>query len=224
MGDGTGLDFARWSREQGKKFHIVFLSAYRKFEYAQEAMAYGVRSYIVKPPSADHIVSVFNGIRKEIEAENAADGETDSIVDLVRTYVEGNYSNAKIEKAAQLARMNSHYLSTYFKEKSGQTFSDFLLATRMRQAGKMLLEGRHRTNEISEKIGYSDPKNFVRAFRRFYGTSPREYKKGGSAQPATRDYSTPKDAPSGSAASGASTSGHDRVMRVPAPASDHISH
>ena len=34
-------------------------------------------------------------------------------------------------------------------------------------------------HEIAEKLGYDNPKNFTRAFRSYYGFSPRDYKKNG---------------------------------------------
>ena len=44
----------------------------------------------------------------------------------------------------------------------------------------MLSDGVLKVYQIAEKLGYEDPKNFTRAFRSFYGCSPREYKGGGS--------------------------------------------
>jgi len=176
MGGGSGLDFARWSHEQNQKYRIVFLSAYRKFEYAQEALKYGVHSYIVKPPELAEIIRVFSEIRDEIEAASGKSCCSESVISIIKSYIEGNFANASIEGAARLVRMNSHYLSTYFKEKSGQTFSTLLLNTRMARAGELLHEGRHKTNEISEMVGYTDPKNFVRAFKRWAGKSPRDFK------------------------------------------------
>ncbi len=176
MGGGSGLDFARWSREHNHSYRIVFLSAYRKFEYAQEALAYGVSSYIVKPPDIAEIIRVFSEIRSEIESNSESSNSSNSVVEIIKSYIEGNYANASIEAAAQLVRMNSHYLSTYFKEKCGQTFSSLLLDTRMIKASEMLKEGRYKTQEIGQMVGYSDPKNFVRAFKRWAGKTPREYK------------------------------------------------
>ncbi|GAB1484111.1 hypothetical protein MASR2M78_29280 [Treponema sp.] len=176
MGGGSGLDFARWSHEQNKSYRIVFLSAYRKFEYAQEALTYGVHSYIVKPPDLNEIIRVFSDIREDIEAASGKPCCSESVVSIVKSYVEGNYAHASIEGAARLVRMNSHYLSSYFKEKSGQTFSALLLDTRMSRAGELLREGRYKTLEISTMVGYTDPKNFVRAFKRWSGKSPREFK------------------------------------------------
>ena len=177
MGGDTGLDFARWSRERGRTYRIVLLSAYRKFEYAQEALSYGISGYIVKPPNIEEILQIFDELKKEIEAERRGRAEIDPVVGIVIAYVEGNYAGATIEEAARLVRMNSHYLSGYFKDRQGETFTEFLARTRMRHAGELLLDGRYRTREIGSMIGYSDPKNFTRAFRRFHGMSPREFKR-----------------------------------------------
>jgi YesN/AraC family two-component response regulator len=177
MGADSGLDFARWSRERDKGYRIVLLSAYRKFEYAQEALAYGIRGYIVKPPNMDEVLEIFGELRKEIEAEKAAKEGVDPVAEIVVAYVEGNYAGATIREAARIVRMNSHYLSTYYKEKRGETFTELLVRTRMRKAAELLLDGRYRTQKIGAMIGYSDPKNFARAFRRYHGMPPREFKR-----------------------------------------------
>ena len=46
----------------------------------------------------------------------------------------------------------------------------------MNAAHDMLLETNLRTYEIAEKLGYSNPKNFSRAFRLYFGKSPKEFR------------------------------------------------
>jgi YesN/AraC family two-component response regulator len=183
LGADSGLDFARWSRERGRNYRIVFLSAYRKFEYAQEALAYGIRSYIVKPPDMEEVLALFRELGEELLAEKEAKSGVDPVVDLVVAYVEGNCAGATIEEAARLVRMNSHYLSTYFRDKRGETFSELLARTRMSKAADLLMDGRYRAQEIGAMVGYADPKNFARAFRRFHGSSPRDFKRSRCGSP-----------------------------------------
>lgn len=47
--DGSGLELCRFIREQKRDIPIFILSAYGDFEYAQEAIQYGVKNYFTKP-------------------------------------------------------------------------------------------------------------------------------------------------------------------------------
>jgi len=63
----NGLEFARWAWETNQPFVVVFLSAYRKFEFAQEALRYGVRRYLVKPPNMEEFASTLQSIKDELD-------------------------------------------------------------------------------------------------------------------------------------------------------------
>ena len=45
----------------------------------------------------------------------------------------------------------------------------------MEEARKLLLSRRYRIYEIADKVGYSNPRYFNEAFRKYYGCSPVEY-------------------------------------------------
>ncbi|HRM61591.1 MAG TPA: helix-turn-helix transcriptional regulator, partial [Gemmiger qucibialis] len=68
-------------------------------------------------------------------------------------------------------------LSRVFKEKSGTSFSELLLKTRMEKACEMLADIHYKSYDIAYYVGYDNPKNFSRAFKAYYGQSPSEYRK-----------------------------------------------
>ena len=49
----------------------------------------------------------------------------------------------------------------------------------MKQALKLLSDNTMKIYEIAYAIGYDNPKNFTRAFKKYWGKSPWEYKEGG---------------------------------------------
>jgi two-component system, response regulator YesN len=59
----SGLEFARWVHEEGLPVKIIFLSAYRNFNFAQEALRYGVKRYLVKPPDFSALASCLKEIK-----------------------------------------------------------------------------------------------------------------------------------------------------------------
>lgn len=62
-----------------------------------------------------------------------------------------------------------------FKVIYGETVFNFLLDYKLEFARKMLLSKQHNVSEISLQIGYSTPSHFISAFKKKYGTTPKQY-------------------------------------------------
>ncbi len=65
----NGLELAQRLRQQDDRIRIVFLTGYREFEYAKEAVACRAFGYLLKPISVEEIAAVLTRLRVEIEAE-----------------------------------------------------------------------------------------------------------------------------------------------------------
>ncbi|PIF45520.1 AraC-like DNA-binding protein [Chryseobacterium sp. 52] len=91
----------------------------------------------------------------------------------VRDYIINNLNNtcSLIDLAHQVGT-NEFTLKKGFKEIFGTTVFNFWNDTKMEQAKKMLLESEMNISEISEEIGYKNPRHFSAAFKRKYGTIP----------------------------------------------------
>lgn len=66
MPEVSGLDLAQKMQEKSK---IIVLSGYSDFEYAQQAIRYGVFDYLLKPVFPDELEKVVNQATEEISAE-----------------------------------------------------------------------------------------------------------------------------------------------------------
>jgi len=58
----------------------------------------------------------------------------------------------------------------------GLSYSQLLHRARMRLAASWLAETTVPVTEIAASLGYSDPANFTRSFRRKAGVSPKQYR------------------------------------------------
>ncbi|WP_248924701.1 helix-turn-helix domain-containing protein [Paenibacillus hamazuiensis] len=99
-----------------------------------------------------------------------------NVIETIKHYTENHYKDITLDKVAKVVHMNPNYVSTYFKEKTGENFSDYLLSIKMKKAADLLGDVRLKTYEVSQMIGYSNTKNFTRTFKKFFGVSPREYR------------------------------------------------
>lgn len=185
----SGIDLAReiYNRSLGVK--VVFLTGYKDFEYAKEAINYGVKNYVLKPTKYNELAEVFSKIKKELdkELENKVLDDTEAsepefsgihekIIAAVKAYVEENYNDAKLEKAAERVHLSEFYLSKLFKRKTGENFSDYVISVKMKKAAQLLKEIDFKTYEVSHMVGYDSSKTFSRAFKNYFGVSPKEYR------------------------------------------------
>ena len=180
----SGLDFAKRLQAMKRPPKIVFLSGYKEFDLLKEAMDYRVFNYLLKPVTPAEIRKTFSSLRDEFDevrtktsGEGAArETEYVSSVQALLDYLEKNYSTTSLEDAASFIHMNPNYLSKFFKQKTGENFSDHLLKLKMRNALALMNDHGLKTYHISERVGYNNPNNFTRAFKRLFGKSPKDYR------------------------------------------------
>lgn len=65
----NGVELAKQARAALPGIHILIISGYGEFEYAQGAIQAGVDDYIVKPVNLNKIVAVLESIREKLDAE-----------------------------------------------------------------------------------------------------------------------------------------------------------
>lgn len=179
--DGIGLAEAVF-KFPGTKPIIVFLSAYDNFKYAQDAIRYGVRYYVLKPTNFSELKEVFSTIRQELDTRYHMEDEgnqtesSDEIIRKVLAYCRQNYREGSLAALADSLYLNPSYLSQLIKQKTSQTFSDLLNEARMKQAALLLKDPDTKIYNISNRVGYVNPNNFARAFKAYWGQTPTEYR------------------------------------------------
>jgi YesN/AraC family two-component response regulator len=180
----NGIELVRELLQRGINIKVVFLSAYSDFEYARKGLKLGVVDYALKPTEYNNLIQTFERIARMLDGERGeaperpgeAAGYHGKLVHAVKQYVKINYADTNLNLAARHVNLSPSYLSTIFREVTGSTFSDYLLSLKMENAAKMIMDIDQKTYEVSEKVGYASSKNFTRAFKKYFGMSPREYR------------------------------------------------
>lgn len=80
-----------------------------------------------------------------------------------------------VDVLASLMGMSRTSMYNRIKELTGLSPSDMIRDIRMRKAGEMLLSDEYNIMEVSERMGFSEPKYFREVFKKYYGISPSEY-------------------------------------------------
>ena len=162
---------------------IVLFSGYQNYEYFRSAIQFHVFDYLLKPINFNELITCFEKLKRKLDEERCLETKLpksyyNQIVDKVSLYLQENYQNASLEKAALLINMSSSYLSKIYKEKSGVNFSDKLLDIRMKKACEFLDDISCKSYDIAYYVGYDNPTNFSRAFKAYYNITPKEYRMG----------------------------------------------
>lgn len=77
---------------------------------------------------------------------------------------------------ADLVSMPSSQFSSMFKETTGMTPSDYIIAYRIDQARELLTTTDLKVADIAERLRYNNAQNFIRVFKRMCGMTPGEYR------------------------------------------------
>ncbi len=117
-------------------------------------------------------------LSKSAAAIRAKKSETDFITKFVIEYVEAHYGeDLSLDNIAGKLGITGPYLSTYYKEKTGTNFSDYIFSVRMNKATEMLRETDLKIQEIASLVGYYTVASFNRVFKRHAGVTPGEYRR-----------------------------------------------
>ena len=65
--DITGLQIAEYLFEHNRKTKVILISGYKSFEYAQQAMAYGITDYITKPIKFSRFHMILDQFRQQLQ-------------------------------------------------------------------------------------------------------------------------------------------------------------
>ncbi len=177
-----GVEVMREAHRAGVLPATIILSGYDEFRYAQQAMRFGAREYLLKPSRSSDILKKINALADEMfgpeNPEPPVIVQKNQIVELAKEYMEEHYfENISLNGIAEKVRISPAYLSSLFSQQLGITFIDYLNEVRIDHACVYLKQNMFKTYEIAYKVGFRDEKYFSKVFRKVKGMSPSEYKK-----------------------------------------------
>ncbi|MEN6316684.1 MAG: response regulator transcription factor [Clostridiaceae bacterium] len=129
--------------------------------------------------SINELKNYFTSLITEIKAEVKKFNSKGAITSIshIKEYISQNYSSQiTLNTIAEKFYINASYVSRLFKKESTENFIDYLTNKRMEEAKKLLSMTDSRIYEISEKIGYNNPKYFSQLFEKIFGMTPTEYR------------------------------------------------
>lgn len=91
-------------------------------------------------------------------------------------YIEEHYQHLSLQELADKFHYTPQHMSSLLKELTGFSFSRYVLEKRMQTAGDYLLNTNLKIKDISAACGYQNQEHFIRTFKKYYGTTPIDYR------------------------------------------------
>ncbi|MBV7273500.1 response regulator [Clostridium thailandense] len=184
MPEKTGLDAQKEIINFLPNTKTIIMTAYGEFDYAQTAIKYGVIDYLLKPVKpSDLKASVYKALKsiENIDSTKIANLKSKEISENVMKtalkYIHNNYAqDIKLNNVADFVHLNPQYLSRYFKQKMGVTFTQYVTNLRLENAKKLLVNTDKSITKIALEVGYTDVAYFSRVFFRNENKSPYKFK------------------------------------------------
>lgn len=188
-----GIEMLTRLREEGNEAHVIFLTAYGDFSYAQSAIRLSASDYLLKPFEDGELEKTVLAIKNKMEAKkqegdtaheqdvlshsSIRKGEKSKYVTEALNYIKEHYGeyDISVRKIAESLGLSEGHLSHIFKKETDYTINAYITRYRIRSAMKLLQNCRYKVYEVAEMVGYKDITYFSTIFKKIAGVTPSEY-------------------------------------------------
>ncbi len=191
MPEMDGISLTKHIYNEQIKTNVIIMSGFEEFTYAQEALRYNARGYLLKPIDIIELLETVNKVLQEylaqpnqpivdnIEEISQSQTQQERVITSTLNYINTNYMEPlTLKQLAQRVHLSDHYLGQLFKTVTGESFLKYLTNVRMEKARMFLGNPVLKIYEISERVGYTDPKHFMKVFKKTNGCTPKDYRQG----------------------------------------------
>lgn len=121
-----GLELIRRAKEVNPEINFIVISGYSQFEYAQQAIKYGVKDYLLKPLKKRELENSLTEIKESHESlikSTRIRNEMESIIEASREHIRENFLMKTLQNSAtnplkadmSLEQLNEQYGCKFHK-------------------------------------------------------------------------------------------------------------
>lgn len=175
----TGHEILQMSKEVCN----LYLFCMKNQKVAIENEAGFLERYNAGADGCESVDALFAFLMEEIEASFSGAAqlkkqEDNRPIRTAKKYMKEHYREPiSLEDVSAMAGFNPTYFSSLFKKETGSSFLEYLSGVRMDEAKRLLRETGIPVAAVCESVGYSDVKYFTKAFIKYTGLKPNEYRK-----------------------------------------------
>ena len=197
LSDMSGLDVLREMKKCRPSVPVILVTAYGDEAVAVKAFRYGAKDYVKKPFAYDELIGrvafclslkhIDKIIRKSVYSEERHCSSTLPLKDIASSqhlniqkalqFIDDNCMvKINLATAATKACLSKHHFSRVFKKITSVTYQEYVTVRRVQKAKELLKDSRRTITEIAHFVGYNDPNNLVRNFKKHTGLTPTEFR------------------------------------------------
>lgn len=167
---------------------VMILSGFHEFEFARQAIQYGVNDYLLKPVIIEELSTALTKIKLQLDSNltslstlaniKSKHVAPQELVTAVELYLRSNYkTEVTLEAIAKSLNFSPDYLSRVYKKSTGKSPLKYLIHLRINEAKRLLTSNLDLDiKTIGELVGYSDQYYFSRTFKHNTDHYPSEYR------------------------------------------------
>lgn len=191
----NGLDLVKILKENSLCKNFIIISGYDNFTYAQTAIRFGVKGYLLKPIDKCELLTLINAVYNSLPQYYAStkcpelpeleyfsvDLEGDNYPTSLKkaiAYMKKNYMNdISLQTLSDELLLHPCYISSLFGKYTGNSFKSLLGYIRIKKAAELLLSEEDLTmSEISYLVGYNNERRLYDAFQKRLNCTPRDFR------------------------------------------------
>ena len=188
MPNMNGLEMIAALQSEFPHIQVSVLTAYRDFNYAQQAMHLGVCRYMLKPSrmselkeAFQHMTDTLRGLPQEpapeVEPDSTQNEAGNFVARAALQYIKEHFTeHITLSDVADNVYVSQWHLSKLINGHLGQSFFDIVNGLRIEKAKELLAIPTIKVHEIAQEMGYGDVAHFSKNFKKLTGLSPMEYR------------------------------------------------
>jgi len=196
--DRGGLQLLLQTKQQYPSIPVIMVTEQHSEDLVLWALHARVWEYMIKPADHQQLIDLNQELLKlrdfrqppraerysfqrEIHAPNEArispENPSNAIIQRTMNYIDNHLSDKITEsQLADLCGMSPYRFSRLFKQYSSCTFQEYLLQHRINEAARLLANPQTSITDIAYAVGFNDASYFTRAFKRYKGMSPSDFR------------------------------------------------
>lgn len=193
MPEMDGIELCKAIKTDIKTSHIpmILLTALDSVKDRISGMQSGADAYLGKPFEDELLIAQVNSLlesrkklRESFSSKEINWEEKYSAFDLDKkllqkaiSVVEENISDIdlSVQQLASKLHLSRTHLHRKLKSLTNQSATEFIRDVRLKNAVKLMKEGKLKVNEIGYAVGFNSHNYFTRSFKKQYGISPSDY-------------------------------------------------
>ncbi|WP_315117394.1 AraC family transcriptional regulator [uncultured Clostridium sp.] len=110
-------------------------------------------------------------------SKNINDIKCNPVIETILSFINSNlHKDLSIDILAEKVYLNKYYLMHLFKKETGYTLYNYIQKKRLLKASDLIINGMS-LGEVCDLCGFGDYSSFVRAFKKEFQLSPKQYYK-----------------------------------------------